>query len=174
MDNYTATWHTKVSRYYLEFLECREIKCMRKQWIPGPFPDFSNGPWYEANTGGIIMLSCWINQQVWTILREGYVNVKWILYSSSTSGAKKHAWIQEFLQLRGLIVYRFIPDQTKHLQYCRWPLFRGVYQVSLISHCTCRNLWTCLKITAFMCCKAHFAYICYLVLVYMWSLHNSK
>ena len=35
----------EVLRYYLEFPECQEIKCMRKQWIPG---SFRNGPGYEA------------------------------------------------------------------------------------------------------------------------------
>ena len=39
----------EVLRYYLEFPECREIKRMCKQWILGPFLDFSNGPGNEAN-----------------------------------------------------------------------------------------------------------------------------
>ena len=34
----TMSRHTEVSRYYPEFPECQEIKRMRKQWIPGPFP----------------------------------------------------------------------------------------------------------------------------------------
>ena len=33
--------HAEVTRYYPE---CRKIKRIRKQWIPGPLPDFSNGP----------------------------------------------------------------------------------------------------------------------------------
>ena len=55
MTKYTAKYtyltsrHAEVTRYYPVFPECREIKRMRKQWIPGPRSDFSNGPGDEAS-----------------------------------------------------------------------------------------------------------------------------
>ena len=52
MYTHKTSRHTEVSRYYPEFPECQEIKRMCKQWIPGPFSDFSNGPGYEASLEG--------------------------------------------------------------------------------------------------------------------------
>ena len=47
---YLTSHHAEVTQHYLEFSECQEIKCMRKQWIPGSLLRFLNGPGDEAMT----------------------------------------------------------------------------------------------------------------------------
>ena len=44
---YLTSQHAEVTRYYLEFPECGEIKikCMHKQWIPGPLLQFFERAW---------------------------------------------------------------------------------------------------------------------------------
>ena len=41
---YLTSRHAEVTLYYPEFPECQEIKCMRKQWIPGPLLRFFERP----------------------------------------------------------------------------------------------------------------------------------
>ena len=41
---YLMSRHAEVTRYYSEFPECQEIKCMHNQWMPGPLLRFLNGP----------------------------------------------------------------------------------------------------------------------------------
>ena len=61
-----TSWHIEVTRYYAEFPECLEIKCMCKQRIHQAFfSDYSNGPGYEAknnyvsNSDGERMRKSW-------------------------------------------------------------------------------------------------------------------
>ena len=46
---YLMSWHMEVTLYHPEFPECRESKPMCKQYIPGPFLQFSNWPGTKAN-----------------------------------------------------------------------------------------------------------------------------
>ena len=48
-----TSWHTEVLRHYPEFPECREIKRMRKQWIPGPFLRFFEWAWVRGYTQSV-------------------------------------------------------------------------------------------------------------------------